>query len=89
MVIVGSPNTVREKLAEYQDLAGFNTSLTKTQFGTLPDEMARANMTAIAQEILPHFRDRLPQGASQAGGGVGAVSRAQRSTMWCAADPGS
>ena len=39
VVIVGSPNTVREKLAEYQDLAGFNTSLTKTQFGTLPDDM--------------------------------------------------
>src|SRR5262245_18396881 len=34
VVMVGSPNTVREKLAEYQDLAGFNTSLTKTQFGT-------------------------------------------------------
>jgi alkanesulfonate monooxygenase SsuD/methylene tetrahydromethanopterin reductase-like flavin-dependent oxidoreductase (luciferase family) len=65
VVIVGSPNTVREKLAEYQDLAGFNTSLTKTQFGTLPDEMVRANMSAIAQEILPHFRDRLPQGASR------------------------
>src|SRR5882724_10594844 len=48
VVIVGSPNTVREKLAEYQDLAGFNTSLTKTQFGTLPDDMTRANMTAIA-----------------------------------------
>jgi len=65
VVIVGSPNTVREKLAEYQDLAGFNTSLTKTQFGTLPDEMARANMTAIAEEILPHFRDRLPQPPSR------------------------
>ena len=39
-----APNTVREKLAEYQDLAGFNTSLTKTQFGTLPDDMTRANM---------------------------------------------
>src|SRR5262249_36644274 len=63
VVIVGSPNTVREKLAEYQDLAGFNTSLTKTQFGTLPDDMTRANMTAIAEEILPHFRDRRPQGA--------------------------
>jgi alkanesulfonate monooxygenase SsuD/methylene tetrahydromethanopterin reductase-like flavin-dependent oxidoreductase (luciferase family) len=61
VVIVGSPNTVREKLAEYQDLAGFNTSLTKTQFGTLPDDMTRANMIAIAEEILPHFRDRLPQ----------------------------
>jgi alkanesulfonate monooxygenase SsuD/methylene tetrahydromethanopterin reductase-like flavin-dependent oxidoreductase (luciferase family) len=66
VVIIGSPNTVREKLAEYQDLAGFNTSLTKTQFGTLPDDMTRANMTAIAEEILPHFRDRLPQGIKQA-----------------------
>jgi alkanesulfonate monooxygenase SsuD/methylene tetrahydromethanopterin reductase-like flavin-dependent oxidoreductase (luciferase family) len=65
VVIVGSPNTVREKLAEYQDLAGFNTSLTKTQFGTLPDDMTRANMEAIAQEILPHFRNRLPHGKQQ------------------------
>jgi alkanesulfonate monooxygenase SsuD/methylene tetrahydromethanopterin reductase-like flavin-dependent oxidoreductase (luciferase family) len=61
VVIVGSPETVREKLAEYQDLAGFNTSLTKTQFGTLPNEMARANMTAIAEEIIPAFRDRAPR----------------------------
>ena len=65
VVIVGSPNTVREKLAAYQDLAGFNTSLTKTQFGTLPNDMTRANMTAIAEEILPHFRNRLPQGKQQ------------------------
>ena len=57
VVIIGSPNTVREKLAEYQDLAGFNTSLTKTQFGTMPHDMAKANIEAIAQEILPHFRD--------------------------------
>ena len=28
--------------------------------------MTRANMTAIAEEILPHFRDRLPQGRRQA-----------------------
>jgi alkanesulfonate monooxygenase SsuD/methylene tetrahydromethanopterin reductase-like flavin-dependent oxidoreductase (luciferase family) len=66
VVIVGSPATVREKLAEYQDLAGFNTSLTKTQFGTLPDDMARANITAMAEEILPHFRDRAPQPAPRA-----------------------
>jgi alkanesulfonate monooxygenase SsuD/methylene tetrahydromethanopterin reductase-like flavin-dependent oxidoreductase (luciferase family) len=65
VVIIGSPNTVREKLADYQDLAGFNTSLTKTQFGTLPDDMARANIEAIAQEILPAFRNRLPQGKQQ------------------------
>ena len=66
VVIIGSPNTVREKLAEYQDLAGFNTSLTKTQFGTMPHDMVKANMEAIAQEILPHFRDRLPQGKQAA-----------------------
>ena len=66
VVIIGSPETVREKLAEYQDLAGFNTSLTKTQFGTMPNEMARANMTAIAEEILPHFRERLPHRAAKA-----------------------
>jgi alkanesulfonate monooxygenase SsuD/methylene tetrahydromethanopterin reductase-like flavin-dependent oxidoreductase (luciferase family) len=66
VVIIGSPATVREKLAEYQDLAGFNTSLTKTQFGTLPDDMTRANMLAIAEEVLPHFRERLPQGAPRA-----------------------
>ena len=66
VVMVGSPSTVREKLAEYQDLAGFNNSLTKTQFGTLPDDMTRANMHAIAEEILPHFRSRLPEGKKQA-----------------------
>ncbi len=65
VVMVGSPATVREKLAEYQDLAGFGTSLTKTQFGTLPDDMTRANMTAIAQEVLPHFRARSPQQAGR------------------------
>jgi alkanesulfonate monooxygenase SsuD/methylene tetrahydromethanopterin reductase-like flavin-dependent oxidoreductase (luciferase family) len=61
VVIVGSPNTVREKLAAYQDLAGFNTSLTKTQFGTLPADMTRTNQAAVAEEIIPYFRDRLPQ----------------------------
>jgi alkanesulfonate monooxygenase SsuD/methylene tetrahydromethanopterin reductase-like flavin-dependent oxidoreductase (luciferase family) len=66
VIIIGSPNTVRERLAEYQDLAGFNTSLTKTQFGTLPDDMTRANMVAVAEEVLPHFRNRLPQGKQPA-----------------------
>jgi hypothetical protein len=48
---------VRETLARYQELAGFNTSLTKTQFGTMPLEQARANTAAVAEEILPHFRE--------------------------------
>ena len=56
VVIMGSPETVRQKLAEYQELAGFNTSLTKTQFGTLSADMTRSNMDAIAEEILPDFQ---------------------------------
>ncbi|HVR54023.1 MAG TPA: LLM class flavin-dependent oxidoreductase [Pseudorhodoferax sp.] len=66
VVIVGSPATVREKLAEYEAKAGFGTVLTKTQFGTLPDDMTRANMAAIAQEIIPHFRDAAPASAATA-----------------------
>jgi alkanesulfonate monooxygenase SsuD/methylene tetrahydromethanopterin reductase-like flavin-dependent oxidoreductase (luciferase family) len=65
IVIIGSPNTVREKLAEYQDLARFNTSLTKTQFGTMPNEMARDNIAAIAEEIIPYFRDRVAEGTNE------------------------
>jgi alkanesulfonate monooxygenase SsuD/methylene tetrahydromethanopterin reductase-like flavin-dependent oxidoreductase (luciferase family) len=61
IVIVGSPNTVREKLAAYQDMAGFGISLTKTQFGTMPHKMVQENQIAIAKEVLPYFKDRLPQ----------------------------
>ena len=46
---------MREKLAEHQELAGFNPSLTKTRFGTLPVDMTRDNMAAVAEELLPYF----------------------------------
>src|SRR2546428_14054620 len=65
VVIVGSPNTLREKLPEYQDLAGFNTSLTKTQFGTLPANMTRPNINAIPHEDLAPFPHRSPPGPRQ------------------------
>lgn len=61
VVIVGSPNTVREKLAAFQDMAGFGITLTKTQFGTMPHAMVQENQIAIAKEVLPYFKDRLPQ----------------------------
>ncbi len=55
VVIVGSPATVRERLEEFQALAGFGTVLVKTQFGTAPADLTRRNIEAIASEILPHF----------------------------------
>ena len=61
IVIVGGPDTVREKLAQAQDRGKFNISLTKTQFGTMPHQLVRENQIAIAEEVLPNFRDRTPQ----------------------------
>ena len=72
VVIVGSPNTVREKLAEYQDLAGFNTSLTKTQFGTMADDHgARQHDGDRAGDIAALPR---PPAAGQASGRGGVES---------------
>ena len=36
------------------------TVLTKTQFGTMPHAMAWENQIAVAEEVLPYFRDRVP-----------------------------
>ena len=47
---------LREKLAEYQELACFNTPLTKTQFGTMPVSQVRENTEAVAREVLPFFK---------------------------------
>ena len=57
VVIIGSPETAREKLEEFSELAGFGSILVKTQFGTMPTQMARENIEAIAREILPKFQD--------------------------------
>lgn len=57
VVIIGSPETAREKLEEFSELAGFGNILVKTQFGTMLTEMARENIEAIAREILPKFQD--------------------------------
>jgi len=56
VVIIGSPATVAEKLAEYEEKAGFGTVLTKTQFGTMPHQMAMENIAAIASEVIPKFK---------------------------------
>ena len=46
-------------------MPGFGISLTKTQFGTMPHAMALENQAAVAEEVLPYFKDRLPQGKSR------------------------
>jgi alkanesulfonate monooxygenase SsuD/methylene tetrahydromethanopterin reductase-like flavin-dependent oxidoreductase (luciferase family) len=59
--LCGSPATIAEKLVAYQDQAGFNLLLPGLQFGTLPAELTRKNMTLFAEEVMPKLRERVPQ----------------------------
>ncbi len=54
--IVGSPETVRQKLAHYQKEIGAGVILTGCQTGTLPHELARKSMAMLAREVLPKVR---------------------------------
>ncbi len=54
--IVGSPATVRQKLAQYQKEVGAGVVLTGCQTGALPHELARKSMALLAREVLPHVR---------------------------------
>lgn len=56
MFICGSPETVRQKLAEYHGQIGFGHLLSLLQFGTLPAELTRKSMELYATEVIPHLR---------------------------------
>jgi alkanesulfonate monooxygenase SsuD/methylene tetrahydromethanopterin reductase-like flavin-dependent oxidoreductase (luciferase family) len=58
--IVGSPDTVREKLAEMQDHLGFGTLCALLQFGDMPHDKTVHNMELFAREVMPAFNDRQP-----------------------------
>jgi alkanesulfonate monooxygenase SsuD/methylene tetrahydromethanopterin reductase-like flavin-dependent oxidoreductase (luciferase family) len=55
--IVGSPETVRQKLNQYQKEVGAGVLLTGCQPGDLPHELARKSMELFAREVLPYVRD--------------------------------
>ncbi|MCL6636947.1 MAG: LLM class flavin-dependent oxidoreductase [Alicyclobacillus sp.] len=55
-VLVGSTDTVRQQLAEYQKAFGFGNLLPMLQFGTLSHELAMKNITLFAREVMPHLR---------------------------------
>jgi alkanesulfonate monooxygenase SsuD/methylene tetrahydromethanopterin reductase-like flavin-dependent oxidoreductase (luciferase family) len=55
--IVGSPETVRQKLNHYRKELGCGVVLTGCQTGTMPHEVARKSMELLAREVLPHVRD--------------------------------
>jgi alkanesulfonate monooxygenase SsuD/methylene tetrahydromethanopterin reductase-like flavin-dependent oxidoreductase (luciferase family) len=54
--IVGSAETVRQKLTEYQQELGFGTFSGIFQFGSLPHDAFKASVTRFASEVMPALR---------------------------------
>ncbi|MFT4583138.1 MAG: alkanesulfonate monooxygenase SsuD [Gammaproteobacteria bacterium] len=54
--IVGSVNTVRERIAAYSRGLGFGLFLALTHFGDMPNAKCRGNMERFASEVMPSLR---------------------------------
>lgn len=54
--IVGSPDTVRDKLSRYIRELGVGNLLGLFQLGSLPDHLARKNMTIFSESVLPSLK---------------------------------
>lgn len=54
--IIGSADTVRQRLTEYQRELGFGTFSGIVQFGSLPHEDFLASVGRFAEEVMPALR---------------------------------
>ena len=55
--IVGSPETVRQKLAHYQNELGAGVILTGCQTGAVEHDKTRRSMELFAREVMPRLRE--------------------------------
>lgn len=56
VILVGSPDTVRAKIAERHREAGFGHILLMPHFGTLPADLTERNIRLLATEVVPAIR---------------------------------
>ncbi len=63
--IVGSPETVRQKLEHWLKQLGCGVVLTGCQTGATNTENARKSMELFAREVLPHLRKTFPKVAAK------------------------
>jgi alkanesulfonate monooxygenase SsuD/methylene tetrahydromethanopterin reductase-like flavin-dependent oxidoreductase (luciferase family) len=56
--IVGSVETVRQRMSELIESYGVGNVLALLQMGTLPAELTKKNMEIYAGEVLPYLRER-------------------------------
>ncbi|MDE0058570.1 MAG: hypothetical protein OXP07_10640, partial [Defluviicoccus sp.] len=57
VVVIGSPDTVREKLLDCQRRVALGNLLALCQFGTLPADLTRRNMEKFAAEVMPALHE--------------------------------
>lgn len=62
--IVGSPETVADKLADSLGRLGTGNLLGLFQLGTLPDHLTRTSLGLFAEQVMPRLRREFPEGAS-------------------------
>jgi alkanesulfonate monooxygenase SsuD/methylene tetrahydromethanopterin reductase-like flavin-dependent oxidoreductase (luciferase family) len=55
-VIVGSPETVRQRLEEYATQVGFGLLIANFSVGNVPHDLTRKSMTLFAQEVMPKLQ---------------------------------
>ncbi|MBX5489756.1 MAG: LLM class flavin-dependent oxidoreductase [Chloroflexi bacterium] len=70
VVVIGSPATVRDRLAAYQREMGFGKLVPLLQFGTLPHELTMQNLELFAREVMPSLRPLGQPAASPARAGT-------------------
>ena len=56
IMICGSPDTVRRRIAESHNLMGFQEFICMLQFGTLPGHLTEKNIRLFAAEVMPAVR---------------------------------
>ena len=63
MFLVGSPETVRQRLAEFEQRLGIGHLCAIMQFGSLPQAQTKRNLELFAEEVMPHFRAKVTAGS--------------------------
>ena len=56
MILVGSPETVRQRIEHCQKEMGFGHLMAMLQIATMPADMTERNIRLFASEVMPHLQ---------------------------------
>jgi len=56
IIICGSPDTVRKRIAEAHKVMGFQEFIAMLQFGTMPANLCEKNIRLFASEVMPAIK---------------------------------